>query len=147
MSNHLKINEIKQIEYELTTLIRRAVYLEQNKKIGNIDRALYLLLRKLDEDGPANSKSIAKTFHLDISTVSRQTTTLESLGFIQRFSDPNDKRVSLFQITDEGRQALREDIEKRLDKYTNMLDTWSILECETFKELLTRMNQALIDEN
>ncbi|MDH5162469.1 MarR family transcriptional regulator [Heyndrickxia sp. FSL W8-0496] len=147
MSNHLKINEIKQIEYELTTLIRRAVYLEQNKKIGNIDRALYLLLRKLDEDGPANSKSIAKTFHLDISTVSRQTTTLESLGFIQRFSDPNDKRVSLFQITDEGRQALLEDIEKRLDKYTNMLDTWSILECETFKELLTRMNQALIDEN
>ncbi|WP_259545460.1 MarR family transcriptional regulator [Heyndrickxia sp. FSL K6-6286] len=147
MSNHLKINEIKQIEYELTTLIRRAVYLEQNKKIGNIDRALYLLLRKLDEDGPANSKSIAKTFHLDISTVSRQTTTLESLGFIQRFSDPNDKRVSLFQITDEGRQALREDIEKRLDKYINMLDTWSILECETFKELLTRMNQALIDEN
>ncbi|MCM3236216.1 MarR family transcriptional regulator [Heyndrickxia oleronia] len=147
MSNHLKINEIKQIEYELTTLIRKAVYLEQNKKIGNIDRALYLLLRKLDEDGPANSKSIAKTFHLDISTVSRQTTTLESLGFIQRFSDPNDKRVSLFQITDEGRQALREDIEKRLDKYTNMLDTWSILECETFKELLTRMNQALIDEN
>ncbi|GIN41152.1 MarR family winged helix-turn-helix transcriptional regulator [Heyndrickxia oleronia] len=147
MSNHLKINEIKQIEYELTTLIRRAVYLEQNKKIGNIDRALYLLLRKLDEDGPANSKSIAKTFHLDISTVSRQTTTLESLGFIQRFSDPNDKRVSLFQITDEGRQALREDIEKRLDRYTNMLDTWSILECETFKELLTRMNQALIDEN
>lgn len=139
--------KIKQIEYELTTLIRRAVYLEQNKKIGNIDRALYLLLRKLDEDGPANSKSIAKTFHLDISTVSRQTTTLESLGFIQRFSDPNDKRVSLFQITDEGRQALREDIEKRLDKYTNMLDTWSILECETFKELLTRMNQALIDEN
>ena len=72
---------------------------------------------------------------------------MESLGFIQRFSDPNDKRVSLFQITDEGRQALREDIEKRLDKYTNMLDTWSILECETFKELLTRMNQALIDEN
>ena len=46
MSNHLKINEIKQIEYELTTLIRRAVYLEQNKKIGNIDRALYLTIEK-----------------------------------------------------------------------------------------------------
>lgn len=145
MKSNKKLTDIKLIEYELTTLIRRAVYLDQNKKIGKLDRALYLLLRHLKENGPANTKTLANEFKLDISTVSRQTTTLESLGFIQRQTDPKDRRVSIFHITVVGRKNLLEDINMRLSRYNKMLESWSESECEMFGELLIRLNESLVD--
>jgi hypothetical protein len=40
-------NSIELIEYELTTFIRRAVYLDNSEnKIGNLERSAYLLLRQ-----------------------------------------------------------------------------------------------------
>lgn len=145
MKSNKKLTDIKLIEYELTTLIRRAVYLDQNKKIGKLDRALYLLLRHLEENGPANTKTLANEFKLDISTVSRQTTTLEALGFIQRQTDPKDRRVSFFHITVVGRKNLLEDINMRLSRYNKMLESWSESECEMFGELLIRLNESLVD--
>lgn len=66
-------NSIELIEYELTTFIRRAVYLDNSEnKIGNLERSAYLLLRQLDEFGPARVKELAEAFKLDISTLSRQ---------------------------------------------------------------------------
>lgn len=45
-------NPVELIEYELTTFIRRAVYLDQSeKRTGNLERSSYLLLRQLDEFG------------------------------------------------------------------------------------------------
>ncbi len=69
----------------------------------------YLLLRRLDEFGPARVKELAESFKLDISTLSRQAAALESKELIQRFSDPSDGRVSLFAITKLGKQRLKAD--------------------------------------
>ncbi len=105
-----KQDPIELIEYELTTFIRRAVYLDNSdRKIGHLERAAYLLLRQLDEFGPARVKELAESFKLDISTLSRQAAALESKELIQRFSDPSDGRVSLFAITKLGKQRLKAD--------------------------------------
>lgn len=72
-------NPVELIEYELTTFIRRAVYLDQSeKRTGNLERSSYLLLRQLDEFGPARVKELAESFKLDISTLSRQAAALEA---------------------------------------------------------------------
>lgn len=58
-------NPVELIEYELTTFIRRAVYLDQSeKRTGNLERSSYLLLRQLDEFGPARVKELAESFKL-----------------------------------------------------------------------------------
>ncbi|AIW28566.1 MarR family winged helix-turn-helix transcriptional regulator [Bacillus velezensis] len=141
-----KQDPIELIEYELTTFIRRAVYLDNSdRKIGHLERAAYLLLRQLDEFGPARVKELAESFKLDISTLSRQAAALESKELIQRFSDPSDGRVSLFAITKLGKQRLKADKKMRLDRYQHMLDDWSGDEKEMFGRLLLRLNEAFID--
>lgn len=137
---------IELIEYELTTLIRRAVYLDiSDKKIGHLERSVYLLLRHLDECGASQLKTLAEAFNLDISTLSRQASAIEAKGFIFRYSDPTDRRVSLFEITELGREKLLMDKEMRIKRYHNMLEDWSNEEKDIFGELLVRMNEALID--
>ncbi|WP_110926936.1 MarR family winged helix-turn-helix transcriptional regulator [Bacillus massiliglaciei] len=141
-----KQDPIELIEYELTTFIRRAVYLDNSdRKIGNLERAAYLLLRQLDEFGPARVKELAECFKLDISTLSRQAAALETKKLIQRFSDPSDGRVSLFAITKLGKQSLKADKRMRLERYHRMLDDWSGEEKEMFGRLLLRLNEAFID--
>ncbi|AKL85311.1 MarR family transcriptional regulator [Bacillus atrophaeus] len=141
-----KQDPIELIEYELTTFIRRAVYLDtSDRKIGNLERAAYLLLRQLDEFGPARVKELADSFKLDISTVSRQAAALEAKELIYRFSDPSDGRVSLFTITKLGKQKLKADKQKRLERYHRMLEDWSGDEKELFGKLLIRLNEGFID--
>lgn len=141
-----KQDPIELIEYELTTFIRRAVYLDtSDRKIGNLERAAYLLLRQLDEFGPARVKELADSFKLDISTISRQAAALEAKELIYRFSDPSDGRVSLFTITKLGKQKLKADKQKRLERYHRMLEDWSGDEKELFGKLLIRLNEGFID--
>lgn len=139
-------NSIELIEYELTTFIRRAVYLDNSEnKIGNLERSAYLLLRQLDEFGPARVKELAEAFKLDISTLSRQAAALENKKLISRSSDHSDGRVSLFDITPRGKQMLQTDKQMRLERYHSMLKKWSNEEKELFGKLLMRMNDAFID--
>ncbi|MGG4168987.1 MarR family transcriptional regulator [Rossellomorea vietnamensis] len=138
-----KENSIKRIEYELTTLIRKAVFRDQSdRKIGILERSAYLLMRQLDEQGPSRLKQLAEAFQLDISTLSRQAAALEAKKLIQRFSDPSDGRVSLFDLTEQGREKLAIDSRMRLEWYEGMLEGWSGDEKEVFGELLVRMNGA-----
>ncbi|MFP7168847.1 MarR family transcriptional regulator [Terribacillus sp. 7520-G] len=137
---------IERIEYEMTTLIRRAVYKDNSEnKIGDLERAVYLLLRELEACGPARLKALADSFKLDISTLSRQAAAVEAKGLIARSQDPNDKRSSIFYITEQGKAKLKEDKKKRIGSYREMLRNWSDEEREIFGELLFRMNEALID--
>lgn len=141
-----KSNPVELIEYELTTFIRRAVYIDNSeKKIGNLERSAYLLLRQLDEFGPARVKELAESFKLDISTVSRQAAALEAKELIIRFSDPSDGRVSLFTTTKLGKQKLKADKKMRLKRFEGILSEWSDAEKEMFGGLLLRMNEAFFD--
>ncbi|WP_340082239.1 MarR family transcriptional regulator [Terribacillus sp. FSL K6-0262] len=139
-------NKIERIEYEMTTLVRRAVYKDSSgSKIGDLDRAIYLLLRELEARGPARLKDLAEFFKLDTSTLSRQATSAEAKGLISRLQDPNDKRGSLFHITDLGITKLTEDKKKRSSRYQEMLKSWSDEEIDIFGDLLIRMNEILAE--
>ncbi len=73
----------------------------------------------------------------------RQAAALEAKELLYRFTDPSDRRVSLFTITKLGKQALKADQQMRLDE--QMLKEWSIHQKEMFGELLQRMNKAFVD--
>lgn len=73
----------------------------------------------------------------------RQAAALEAKELLYRFTDPSDRRVSLFTITKLGKRALKADQQMRLDE--QMLKEWSIHQKEMFGELLQRMNKAFVD--
>lgn len=64
-------HSIETIELEMAVLFRRLTSITTFKKIGNLDRAAYLLLHHIaSREGTAGIKAISDEFQLDISTVS-----------------------------------------------------------------------------
>ncbi|MBB3349868.1 MarR family winged helix-turn-helix transcriptional regulator [Sphingomonas sp. BK069] len=68
-----------------------------------LDRALFPLLVMVERLGPIGIVDLADRVGRDYTTVSRQVTKLESLGFVERRSSPTDGRVREAVITASGK--------------------------------------------
>lgn len=134
---------LEMIELELAILIRRSTS-NTNKKLWNLDRSAYLLLRRIATKGAVGVKVLAGEFQLDISTVSRQAATLEQKGYLYKIPDPLDGRAYSFQITELGLKELNEYKQARLERITELLNDWPEEECKVFGQLLQKFNQSLL---
>ncbi|SDO23284.1 DNA-binding transcriptional regulator, MarR family [Paenibacillus sp. yr247] len=134
---------LETIELELAILFRRVTSIAL---IGSLDRSAYLLLRQISENGAAGVKALADEFHLDISTVSRQTAALEQKGYVYRIPDPTDGRAYSLQITEKGAKELNETKLARLERIAKRLnDDWSEDERQQFGYLLTKFNRSFVE--
>ena len=59
-------------------------------------------------DGPANLSELAETQNVSLPTMSRSVRRLEEIGWISRGSDPHDRRVTIFALTEDGQKRLKE---------------------------------------
>ncbi|CAN7407563.1 MarR family transcriptional regulator [Paenibacillus sp. LjRoot153] len=133
-------NPVETIEVELGIFIRRFIAATTNKKVGNLDRAAYLLLHQISTHGSAGVKALAEEFHLDMSTISRQTAALEQKGYLYRIPDPQDGRAYSMQLTDSGTAELALNKQARLEYLTKHLQDWTIEDQQRFGELLNKFN-------
>ncbi|MEK4008529.1 MarR family winged helix-turn-helix transcriptional regulator [Paenibacillus sp. FSL H3-0333] len=140
-------HSIETIELEMAVLFRRLTSITTFKKIGNLDRAAYLLLHHIaSREGTAGIKAISDEFQLDISTVSRQAASLESKGYITRVPDPVDGRAYSLQITETGQASLEENRQVRQEMIEQLLKGWSEEEGQLFGELLRKFNATFLGE-
>ena len=89
-----------------------------------VDPMAYPLLFNLLA-APLRVSALAELVHSDVSTVSRQVSTLVDLGFVTRGPDPDDGRAQALSLTDEGStllSAIREDRDRWLQ---GLLADWS----------------------
>ncbi|MDR6551066.1 MarR family transcriptional regulator [Paenibacillus qinlingensis] len=133
---------IESIEIELAVFIRRFIAATTNKKVGNLDRAAYLLLHQISSHGSAGVKALAEEFHLDMSTISRQTAALEQKGYVFRIPDPQDGRAYSLQITESGIAELALNKQLRLAYLTKHLQDWTSEDQIRFGELLHKFNST-----
>ncbi|WMT42971.1 MarR family transcriptional regulator [Paenibacillus sp. D2_2] len=134
MNNH----NLETIELELAILYRRIT----NRKHEILDRSAYLLIHQIMAHGKAGVKTLADEFHLDISTVSRQVSSLEEKGYVSRTPDPSDGRAYFLQVTELGHQIFQEARTSRQARIGNLLKDWSDEESEQFGTLLQRLNRT-----
>jgi DNA-binding MarR family transcriptional regulator len=135
-------HSLERIELELAILIRRTTSISNNKKLGNLDRSAYLILRRIKAKGAVGVKVLAEEFKLDISTVSRQAATLEQKDYLYRIPDPSDGRAYSLQLTEQGEKELFDYKEARLERVAELLEDWSDEERELFGVLLEKFNQS-----
>ncbi|WP_236283879.1 MarR family winged helix-turn-helix transcriptional regulator [Paenibacillus allorhizoplanae] len=133
-------NPVETIEVELGIFIRRFIAATTNKKVGNLDRAAYLLLHQISTHGSAGVKALAEEFQLDMSTISRQTAALEQKGYLYRIPDPQDGRAYSMQLTDTGTAELALNKQARLEYLTKHLQDWTEEDQQRFGELLNKFN-------
>lgn len=134
------------LQHEVAVFARRA---EQTRLGGvgqvrnSMDRAAYLLLNRLDSEGPMGVKALAASMGIDSSTVTRQVAPLVDTGLVKRTSHPEDGRAVVLQLSPRGQARLGEVRASRRQLMAELTRDWAPEERDTFTALLTRFNGAL----
>jgi DNA-binding MarR family transcriptional regulator len=137
-----KRSSTEAIERELVMLAR---WLEaaQRRQDYPMDRASYLLLLRLEHEGPQRVAALASSLGLDGSTVTRQLFALDASGWVVRRTDPSDARATVVAATPAGivaMDALRRYRQRRID---TLLDDWSAAELTELGRALGHLNEVL----
>ncbi|MFG2294954.1 MarR family winged helix-turn-helix transcriptional regulator [Streptomyces sp. NPDC048603] len=134
------------LQHQVALFARRA---EQTRLGGvgqarnSMDRAAYLLLNRLDLEGPMGVKALACGMGIDSSTVTRQVAPLVETGLVKRTSHPEDGRAVVLALSPRGLTRLEEVRSSRRELMALVTDGWTEGERETFATLLTRFNLSL----
>ncbi|ASR39829.1 MarR family transcriptional regulator [Prauserella marina] len=108
-----------------------------------IERAAYAILFTLVNDGPQRASKLADALHSDISTISRQSSSLVQHGLVERQSDPGDRRASLLAPTAEGIRVFEENRRLRGQWIATLLAEWPEADRDSLTALLARFNSEL----
>ncbi|MEV0275577.1 MarR family transcriptional regulator [Streptomyces sp. NPDC050610] len=134
------------LQHQVAVFARRA---EQTRLGGvgqarnSMDRAAYLLLNRLDQEGPMGVKALAAGMGIDSSTVTRQVAPLVDSGLVKRTSHPEDGRAVVLQLSPRGSARLEEVRTSRRELMSIVTDEWTEEERNAFTTLLTRFNASL----
>ena len=108
-----------------------------------LDRALLPLLVGIGRLGPISVGELADRAGRDYTTVSRQLKKLSELSLIQRTSNPDDQRVSVAELTDDGRRVTRTIDGARNRLAAAALSEWSESDLDQLVSLLERFTTTL----
>lgn len=108
-----------------------------------LDRALFPLLVMVERLGPVGIVDLADRVGRDYTTVSRQVTKLESLGFVERRSSATDGRVREAVITASGKALTDKiDMARGAMAHTIFAD-WSDQDVADLARLMRRFADAV----
>ncbi|MGH9051354.1 MAG: MarR family winged helix-turn-helix transcriptional regulator [Acidimicrobiia bacterium] len=103
----------------------------------------FVLLRRIQEDGPLPLGELARRADMDPAATGRQIRQLEQDGLVERVPSPGDGRVTNVSVTPEGGAARRR-ISEVLDRHMeDVLDAWSPADRADLARLLSRLADDL----
>ncbi|MEU9110211.1 MarR family transcriptional regulator [Streptomyces sp. NPDC048483] len=146
MTTHPDTALLDALQHQVAVFARRA---EQSRLGGvgqarnSMDRAAYLLLNRLDQEGPMGVKALAAGMGIDSSTVTRQVAPLVDAGLVSRATHPEDGRAVVLQLSERGHTRLEEVRASRRALMALVTEDWSQDDRDAFCTLLTRFNTSL----
>jgi DNA-binding MarR family transcriptional regulator len=108
-----------------------------------IERAAYAILFHLIHDGPQRTSRLADALHAEISTISRQSSSLVQHGLVERQADPEDGRACLLAPTTEGLRVFEENRRQRNKWLAEVLADWPEEDRQNLNRLLDRLNSGI----
>ena len=130
------------IEHELV-LLARWLEATQRRQDYPMDRASYLLLLRLESDGPQRVARLASSLGLDGSTVTRQLAALDASGWVVRHTDPSDARATVVAATPAGVAAMDELRRYRQGRIDTLFGDWTATEQDELGQVLGHLNEVL----
>jgi DNA-binding MarR family transcriptional regulator len=109
-ADRVKQEQAAQFRKQLTALQRR---LRQEMKPGPVPTSDALVLGAIARRGPTNPGDLAEELFMATSNVAATLRTLEAAGLITRRRDKADARRVLIELTEPGRQLVRDDRKTR----------------------------------
>jgi len=137
-------DHLDAVERALEMLFRlnasRKVHARQAAAAGVvISQPGFVLLRRIQEEGPSSLGELAKVTDMDPAATGRQIRQLEAEGLVTRGSSAGDGRVTVVRVTPKGRAIRRRIAEVRDRHMEDVLDTWSATDRASLARLLGRL--------
>jgi len=107
------------------------------------DGATLPVLHQVAALAPVRLTDLADALHLDASTVSRHVRQLVDDGLLARLGDPDDRRASRLQLTDEGLAALTRSMNRKAELVAKATSTWTDRDRATLARLVDRLADDL----
>lgn len=133
---------LDQVEFE-TMLLGRHMSLLTSRGDGRLDRSAYILLSRIQVEGPMSIGQLRDAFGLDTSTLNRQTAAMVRAGVVERIPDPDGGIARKFAITDEGRRRLEGDRSENVTGLSKVLADWTPEEAAELAACLGRLNRDI----
>ncbi|HET8992624.1 MAG TPA: MarR family winged helix-turn-helix transcriptional regulator [Rhodococcus sp. (in: high G+C Gram-positive bacteria)] len=108
-----------------------------------LPNALAGVLFLLARTGQCRPSALAAEMHVGQSSLSRHIGELVDRGFIDRHSDPDDKRAHLVSCSPEGLDMLAAIRARRTERLATQLDDWSEAQVADALEVIARLDAAL----
>jgi DNA-binding MarR family transcriptional regulator len=135
------VDVLEGIERELMLIARHHV---MGKRRGDgLERSGYLLLTRLEVEGPMTIGQLAEAFRLDTSTVNRQVAALLRDGDAERIADPDGGLARKLRITIAGAERLAGEREVHCRGLEQVLASWDEGERRELYAVLTRFNLSV----
>ncbi|WP_158884766.1 MarR family winged helix-turn-helix transcriptional regulator [Amycolatopsis anabasis] len=134
---------LERLEQELMLIGRRHLLVPKDRDAGRLDRSAYILLNRIDADGPMTIRELTEAFGLDTSTINRQTAALLRCGLVERIPDYDCGPARKLRITAEGARRLAADRDCYRDRIGTVLSGWSEQDIKELTEMLTRLNRTV----
>ncbi|MGW1718254.1 MarR family winged helix-turn-helix transcriptional regulator [Streptomyces sp. NPDC002156] len=131
------------VEFE-TMLLGRYMHLLSPKARGTegrLDRSAYILLSRIQAEGPMSIGQLSAAFGLDASTLNRQTAAMLRAGIVERIPDPEGGIARKFAMTEEGERRLAADRTENRKGLAKVLADWTAEEVADFAAQLSRLNR------
>lgn len=94
-------------------------------------RVLFSLL-----PGPLRVSDLAAAVHSDVSTISRQASTLVQHGLVTKVADPADGRAQLLALSEEGHSLVSAARSARAEVFDDLLRDWDSEDIQRFTRYL-----------
>jgi DNA-binding MarR family transcriptional regulator len=142
-------SDLGELEVELSRLLRRARSAQQRTAADvhpDLDSAGYAVLVAVRDlaaaGGGARGGDISDLLGLHKSTTSRNLTTLEELGLIERIPDPVDARARQVRLTTAGAEAVERSVSGRRERLRARLASWDARDVADLARLLRLLNDT-----
>ncbi|MEC3975665.1 MarR family winged helix-turn-helix transcriptional regulator [Amycolatopsis sp. H20-H5] len=145
-SSKAELDLADELGHELVRFIRlinRAKSQVAKQGPDGIERAAYAILFCLIHEGPQRTSKLAEFLHSEISTISRQSSSLVQHGLVERQADPEDGRACLLAPTAEGLRVFEENRKQRNQWLVEVLADWTEEDRETLNVLFGRLNSGI----
>lgn len=131
------------IEFEMMLLGRHMHLLSPKARgaVGRLDRSAYILLSRIQAEGPMSIGQLSAAFGLDASTLNRQTAAMLRAGIVVRIPDPEGGMARKFAMTEEGGRRLAADRAENLEGLGKVMADWTAAEVADFAAHLSRLNR------
>ncbi len=137
---------LDRIELQSAVLVRHFEMLRRRSDVyADLERAEYLLLRKLEAAGPLDICGTAAQLGVDPSTAGRQVAVLVDRDLVRRTPAPEDRRRSIVALTAKGRRLMERVRGQRLEATRALLDGWTEDERRTLADVFGRYNETVAD--